>query len=119
MSRGERGETVPDDDVAGFVEFQPPFRTGGRPEVSAGVNDRRGHLLRRQRRKFVGKFARDVVPGNIGAAIGRQDGLIHVDQHRAGQLRHGLHGHFTSGGIEDRIESTLPPVFSPKVVPRS
>jgi hypothetical protein len=23
------------------------------------------------------------------------------------------YGHFTSGGIDDRIESTLPPVFSP------
>jgi hypothetical protein len=24
-----------------------------------------------------------------------------------------VYGHFTSGGIEDNIESTLPPVFSP------
>ena len=29
------------------------------------------------------------------------------------------HGHFTSGGMEERMESTLPPVFSPKMVPRS
>ena len=29
------------------------------------------------------------------------------------------HGHFTTGGIEDRIDSTLPPVLSPKIVPRS
>jgi hypothetical protein len=29
------------------------------------------------------------------------------------------HGQRTSGGIDDRIESTLPPVFSPKMVPRS
>jgi hypothetical protein len=29
------------------------------------------------------------------------------------------HGQRTSGGIEDRIESTLPPVFNPKIVPRS
>jgi len=28
-------------------------------------------------------------------------------------------GHFTIGGMELRIESTLPPVFRPKVVPRS
>ena len=28
-------------------------------------------------------------------------------------------GHITKGGIEDRIASTLPPVFSPKIVPRS
>ena len=29
------------------------------------------------------------------------------------------YGHFTSGGIDDRIEVTLPPVFRPKMVPRS
>ena len=29
------------------------------------------------------------------------------------------HGHFTSGGIDDRIELTLPPVLRPKTVPRS
>lgn len=28
-------------------------------------------------------------------------------------------GHFTTGGIEDRIDSVLPPVFRPNVVPRS
>ncbi len=28
-------------------------------------------------------------------------------------------GHFTSGGIDDRIESTLPPVLRPKIVPLS
>jgi hypothetical protein len=28
-------------------------------------------------------------------------------------------GHFTTGGIDDRIDSTLPPVFNPNVVPRS
>ena len=29
------------------------------------------------------------------------------------------HGHFTMGGMDDRIASTLPPVFRPNVVPRS
>ncbi len=29
------------------------------------------------------------------------------------------YGHFTTGGIEDRIDSTLPPVRRPKMVPRS
>ncbi|MGX1199008.1 hypothetical protein ACSSVQ_002992 [Parvibaculum sp. MBR-TMA-1.3b-4.2] len=29
------------------------------------------------------------------------------------------YGHFTSGGMEDRIEVTLPPVLRPKTVPRS
>lgn len=28
-------------------------------------------------------------------------------------------GHFTSGGMDDRMLSTLPPVLRPKVVPRS
>jgi hypothetical protein len=30
-----------------------------------------------------------------------------------------IHGHFTTGGIEERIESTLPPVLRPNTVPRS
>ena len=29
------------------------------------------------------------------------------------------HGHFASGGSDERIASTLPPVLSPKMVPRS
>ena len=29
------------------------------------------------------------------------------------------YGHFATGGIDERIDSTLPPVFSPKIVPRS
>jgi hypothetical protein len=29
------------------------------------------------------------------------------------------HGHLTTGGSEERIEATLPPVFRPKTVPRS
>ena len=33
--------------------------------------------------------------------------------------RRARQGHFTKGGMELRIDSTLPPVFSPKVVPRS
>ena len=40
-----------------------------------------------------------------------------LDQPVAGQMI--AYGHFTTGGIEDRIESTLPPVRSPKIVPRS
>ena len=31
----------------------------------------------------------------------------------------GRYGHLTSGGMLDRIELTFPPVFSPKIVPRS
>jgi hypothetical protein len=32
---------------------------------------------------------------------------------------HPAYGHFTTGGSEERMASTLPPVFSPKTVPRS
>jgi hypothetical protein len=30
-----------------------------------------------------------------------------------------VYGQFTTGGSEERIEATLPPVFRPKTVPRS
>ncbi len=30
-----------------------------------------------------------------------------------------LHGHFTTGGSDDKMLSTLPPVLSPNIVPRS
>ena len=30
-----------------------------------------------------------------------------------------IHGHFTTGGMEERIDSTLPPVLRPNTVPRS
>src|SRR5262245_26330789 len=35
------------------------------------------------------------------------------------RARSNVYGHFTSGGNEERIESTLPPVRRPKMVPRS
>ncbi len=35
------------------------------------------------------------------------------------RARDGGYGHITSGGIEERIDSTLPPVRRPKIVPRS
>src|ERR1700726_121315 len=76
--------------MPGLSELEPPLRRRGRPEAACGIDDRRGDLLRRQRRKFAGKFARHLVPGDIGTAIGRQDGVIHVDQHGARELRHGL-----------------------------
>ena len=114
----ERGKTVLHRDPPGFVKLQPPHRLGGGPEFPGLEQDRLGDLAGRVRRQFVGEFGSDDVPGDFGTPIGRQDGVVHVDQHRARQLRHG-YGHFTSGGIDDRIESTLPPVLSPNVVPRS
>jgi hypothetical protein len=50
-------------------------------------------------------------------------GLVAVKGLASGQARvqfpQAFYGHFTTGGIDDRILSTLPPVFSPNVVPRS
>ena len=43
----------------------------------------------------------------------------HLDLPRNRRVSRRPHGHFTKGGIEERIEATLPPVFSPKMVPRS
>ena len=45
--------------------------------------------------------------GTIGGPGGRQTERV------------SLGGHFTSGGNEDRIDSTFPPVRRPKIVPRS
>jgi len=38
---------------------------------------------------------------------------------RAACLSLKVHGHFTAGGMDIKIASTLPPVFRPKIVPRS
>jgi hypothetical protein len=76
--------------MPGFGELKPPLRGCGRPKPASGIDDRRGDLLRRQRRKFAGKFRRHVVPGDMGTAIGRQNGVIHIDQHGARELRHDL-----------------------------
>lgn len=61
----------------------------------------------------------DAVPGRF-EAIGVHFRAVHVpfggDLGRFWAVRY---GHFTTGGIEERIEVTLPPVFRPKVVPRS
>ena len=38
---------------------------------------------------------------------------------RLGKARGKDHGHFTTGGMDDRMLATLPPVLRPNVVPRS
>jgi len=52
-----------------------------------------------------------------------QPGLIRDNEAGLPPLRrnygHALYGHLTRGGMDERIESTLPPVFRPKAVPRS
>lgn len=39
--------------------------------------------------------------------------------HRRGKNRPCVQGHLTNGGIDERMDSTLPPVLRPKIVPRS
>ena len=43
----------------------------------------------------------------------------HATAGAAGLTRFAAYGHFTTGGIDERIDSTLPPVRRPKMVPRS
>jgi NosR/NirI family transcriptional regulator, nitrous oxide reductase regulator len=59
-------------------------------------------------------FCRYLCPLGAAMAIG---GKLRIDTPGFGTAY--LQGHFTAGGMEDRIESTFPPVFNPKIVPRS
>ena len=69
---------------------------------------------------FLAKALVDRLPVHVHTAIldavviggGAADG-----DRRAGAVTR--YGHFTTGGSDDRIESTLPPVRRPKIVPRS
>ncbi len=64
--------------------------------------------------------------GSAGAARVRA-GLASLDSRVSSDVgnaiahlaRASAYGHFTTGGMLERIELTLPPVFRPKVVPRS
>ena len=56
---------------------------------------------------------------NFGAALGPPIALFRLSRVRAGVDLQRDQGHFTSGGSDMRMASTLPPVFSPKIVPRS
>ena len=63
---------------------------------------------------FAGPFVLTLWPD--ARSMQRRHGKCRFWAH-AGGPRH--HGHFTTGGMEDRIESTFPPVLSPNTVPRS
>src|SRR6185437_7655653 len=53
-----------------------------------------------------------------GAANAKAAGFRGVD-HGFSLSKRRAYGQLARGGIEDRIEATLPPVFNPKIVPRS
>ena len=90
---------LPPEPPVGFITMMIPFLTatllgtvshapgglGGGPELARKGQDRRRDPRRRQRRQLIGEFLSDLVPGYLGPAIGRQDGIIHVDQHCAGE----------------------------------
>jgi hypothetical protein len=65
------------------------------------------------------------IPGfyNMGSNINYHRGAASANGRRVSDaLRSNCaaaYGHFTRGGIDDRIESTLPPVLRPNTVPRS
>lgn len=71
--------------VPGFSELQPPcgFRIG--PEVARESQHRGCDLLRLQLRQLCCELFGDRVLGDLGPAIGRENGVVHVDQHGAGQ----------------------------------
>lgn len=85
------------DETAGAFDGLPP------------VAGRLGLLLLRRGHRFVRDCCDDVA--DLAGSL----------RHRAIMSQSPIagYGHFTSGGIDDRIEATLPPVFSPKTVPRS
>jgi hypothetical protein len=77
-----------------------------------------------------GRCAPFPITVGLGNAIaGRPFAIRFIDSRRQKQagmvegmparVRSRSYGHFATGGIEERMESTLPPVLSPNTVPRS
>ena len=116
--------------------------------VVAARDDHRVGAVLNQRDRLIGGAVHDLVAagGEALPLLGGIGGRVEIDRQpapgeqavglrgeqrqrlRAGKHHDGephqrvnfvLHGHFTTGGIEDRIDSTLPPVRSPNTVPRS
>ncbi len=116
---GKRGKSVPDDLMPRFLRVSAATLLPPPPRTCARIHDRRGDLLRRQRRKLAGKLCGDAVPGDTRDGHRPTGWCRPCRSASRGAVASLSHGHFTSGGIDDRMESTLPPVFSPKMVPRS
>src|SRR5690606_10977337 len=103
----------------------------GAPNPPHAVPDQVGDSVRRDGRNISAVFRADAGGGSqyplSHPGEGRDPGPL--AQGRRAALGPGLrrgdggvaspYGHRASGGIEDRIESTSPPVFSAKIVPRS
>ena len=53
------------------------------------------------------------------ATRGRKAGALLATMAASDYSKPRPYGHFTTGGMDERIDSTLPPVFKPNTVPRS
>jgi hypothetical protein len=93
--------------------FHPAF--GGKV---AGQGAGRGGLQQLQRTIEI-RLSDAVGADEDGDGIDRKPDALNRAIARDVDLADLHHGHFTIGGIDDRMESTLPPVRSPKIVPRS
>ncbi|WP_420101362.1 CCA tRNA nucleotidyltransferase [Bosea sp. (in: a-proteobacteria)] len=94
----------------------PPFLPGGKDVMALGVapGPRVGQVLAAARAAWIeaGCPAADVEQNRfVERAVDRLQSPARSDERFQGQR--------TVGGIEERIESTLPPVLRPKIVPRS
>jgi hypothetical protein len=89
------------------------FRPLGRSDKPRVLSNRMSVSMSRGAHKpeFCGGLRTTALP------IGHARSNAHHEQH--GKHNGTYHGHFTTGGSDERIESTLPPVRSPKMVPRS
>jgi hypothetical protein len=79
------------------------------------------HVLFAFRRRLDGPRALIAVCCTLPTSIRRpkRPGQAALFRSRCNDRGHRRYGHFTTGGIEERIDSTLPPVRRPKMVPRS
>lgn len=93
----------------------PAFRPSGKDVLALGIppGPKVGRILQVSRERWI--------DAGCPAGFSEQMALVTAAARSAGPAAEAssAQGQRTVGGIEDRIESTLPPVFSPKIVPRS
>jgi hypothetical protein len=81
-SGGKHGKSIPDDLVPCFGEFQSPSCFPVAQNLRAESTIAAGPVAATAVQ--IAGSSTVTCSGNLGAAIGRWDGLVHVDQHRAG-----------------------------------